>query len=437
MISEFKQHLQNNFPQLTDNKFIIAVSGGIDSVVLAHLCHQLNLNFGIAHCNFYLRNEESNLDESFVKDLANQMNKEFHTISFDTKEYAKKEKLSIQLAARELRYNWFYELLDKQNYSYVLTAHNANDQLETFLLNLTRGSGLDGFTGIPSVNNKTLRPLLSFSRIQIEAFARDNNIQWREDGSNAETKYVRNKIRHEVIPVLKSLNPQLLDTFQQTLQNLNQSKQLINNHIETISNDVIHQQGKLLKFDIHKIKQLSNPKAYLYEFLKSYGFTEWNDVLNLLEAQSGKQVFSKTHRLIKDRTSLLLTEISKSSNNSIYQINSSENKITQPISITFSISNKEEVTNKQTIFVDKELLKYPLTVRKWKDGDYICPTGMKGRKKLSQLFKDQKLSLLEKEDIWILSNADDAIIWVIGLRQDRRFAITKNTQNILKITHQK
>ena len=210
MYSEFREHIQDQFPFLSESKLLIAVSGGIDSVVLVHLIHQLGLNFGICHCNFQLRGKESDEDEDFVKSLANDFGVAVFTTSFDTELFATQHKLSIQVSTRKLRYSWFYDLLEKHHFDYVLTAHNTNDNLETFLINLSRGTGLDGLTGIPPINDKSVRPLLNFSRDSITMFAIKNQIIWREDRSNASIKYIRNKIRHKILPVLKEINPHKL-----------------------------------------------------------------------------------------------------------------------------------------------------------------------------------------------------------------------------------
>ena len=216
MVQKFKEHININFPFLKDKKLLIAISGGVDSVILTHLFSELNFDISLAHCNFQLREKESDLDEEFVKLLSQKTSNQIFTIKFDTEKFASKNKFSIQIAARELRYNWFQKIIKKHSFDYVLTAHHADDNLETFLINLTRGSGLDGFTGIPRINGNIVRPLLAFSREEILAYAKTNTIDWREDASNATTKYIRNKIRHKVLPVLKEINPNLLETFAKT-----------------------------------------------------------------------------------------------------------------------------------------------------------------------------------------------------------------------------
>jgi len=427
MLQKFKKHITKEFPFLKDTKLLLAISGGVDSVVLFHLLHKLNYDVSLAHCNFKLRGKESDLDEEFIKNLNQISSNQIFTISFDTEKYAKEHKLSTQIAARELRYNWFQKLITEHKFDYVLTAHHADDNLETFLIHLTRGSGLDGFTGIPIVNGNIVRPLLAFSREEILNYAKDHDIEWREDASNASNKYIRNKIRHQVLPVLKEINPSVLDSFATTIENLQESKQIIEDSIENIASEVLKKEANFIKIDIEKIKELSNPKAYLYQLLKSYHFTEWNDVYDLLNAQSGKQVFSKTHGLLKDRDVLILSKIDLS--NSIemaFQIEEEITEITNPIHLTFEEVFEKSTENKQTIYVDKDLLKYPLILRKWEKGDYIYPLGMQGKKKLSKYFKDEKFSLIDKENTWLLCNAENQIMWIVNHRQDRRFVKNNN-----------
>ena len=435
MLTEFKSHLQNNFPFLENSKFLLAISGGIDSVVLAHLLRELNLDFSLCHCNFKLRGDESEADEVFVKNLANRLDLNIFTTSFDTESYVKENKQSIQIAARNLRYQWFYELIKTHKFNYILTAHNANDNLETFIINLTRGTGLEGLTGIPPINKKSIRPLLKFTRDQIKMYAIKNGVEWREDKSNANVKYIRNKVRQQILPILQEINPNMIEGFGNTLEYLKVSQQILKEKVNEVAEKISVVENGIIKLDIKKLKKLENIKGYLYEILSPYHFTEWNDVYHLIDAQPGKQLFSKTHRLLKDRNYLLLTSIDE--NNSFknpVRILQNQTEITSPIHIKFSEVQKEALTDKHSIIVDKDLLKYPLYIRKWNYGDAIHPTGMRGSKKVSQLFKDRKLSLIEKEKIWILSNANDDIIWVMGMRQDRRFKSTSDTEKSLKIS---
>lgn len=440
MLQKLSHILQQNFPFLKEKKLLIAISGGIDSVVLTHLLSVLNFNISLAHCNFNLRNTASDLDTVFVKELAEKLQIKCFTTSFQTAKIAKENKESTQITARNLRYTWFQETLQAHHFDFVLTAHHADDNLETFLINLTRGSGLDGFTGIPEVNGNIIRPLLKFSRNEIESFAKENGILWREDQSNASTKYVRNKIRHKILPVLKEINPSLLETFSKTIEHLKESAQIIDDSIEKISKNVVLKENGIAKFKVDKLQQLSNPKAYLYQLLKTYNFSEFNDIYNLLSAQSGKQVFSKTHVLLKDRDVLILSKRENLSEHQkaqevTFSISKNTAKITTPVHLTLEEVTEQSIQNKNTIYVSKESLKHPLIVRKWGNGDYFYPAGMQGKKKLSKYFKDEKLSLLEKQNTWLLCSADDSIIWVIGMRKDNRFKIeTKTIKTYLKIT---
>lgn len=438
MIQEFKQHIQSEFSFLHEKKLLIAISGGIDSVVLTNLLANLNYKISLAHCNFKLRSEDSDADELFVKNLAKQLNLKAFTTAFDTLTIAKQEKKSIQLTARDLRYQWFQELTKKHDFDFVLTAHHADDNLETFLINLTRGTGLEGFTGIPKQNKNIVRPLLAFSRKEIESYANENKLSWREDKSNASTKYLRNKIRHQVIPILKETNPSLLNSFSNTLQNLTESQQIIDDKIDDIKDLITKKRvisGKqILALNITKISKLSNPKAYLYQILKGYHFTEWNDILDLLKAQSGKQVFSKTHTLLKDRKELLLYKKKDfTSQQSIFYIDKNQSKITTPISLSLKRIQNLSSATKNTIYVDEDLLSFPLQIRKWETGDVFYPLGMQGKKKLSKYFKDEKMSLIEKENTWLLCTNKNKIVWIISKRQDRRFIPLKKKTNLLEI----
>jgi tRNA(Ile)-lysidine synthase len=437
MLKKFEKHINLSFPFLKEGKLLIAISGGLDSVVLTHLLHKLNFDISLAHCNFNLREDESDTDEKFVINLGNRLTTKTFTIWFDTNQFAKENKLSTQIAARELRYNWFQELIVKHKFDYVLTAHHADDNLETFLINLIRRTGLDGLTGIPVINENIVRPLLIFSRKEIKNYAKDQAIEWREDQSNASTKYVRNKIRHQITPVLKEINPQLLDSFQNTIANLQESQSIINDAVSELKKKVLSiDTNGVFKIDILKIKELSNPKAYLFEILKEYGFTQWNDVVDLLGAQTGKQVLSKSHRLLKDRNFLLLSQIKTEQYFLEYLIAENTFKIHTPILLTFESVQEINSTDKQLAFFDAKKITFPLLLRKWKSGDYFYPSGMQGKKKISKFFKDEKYSLIDKENTWLLCSENN-IIWIVGKRTDQRFLATSTSKNILKshITH--
>ncbi|OSY86969.1 potassium ABC transporter ATPase [Tenacibaculum holothuriorum] len=436
MLARFQQHIEQEFPFILGKKILIAISGGIDSVVLAHLFDQVQLDVSFAHCNFKLRDEDSDQDEVFVTNLAKDLGILTHTKSFNTQEYATKNKTSIQIAARDLRYNWFQELANTHSYNFIATAHHADDNLETFFINLSRGTGLEGLTGIPSINNNIIRPLLPFSREEIEQYAIENNITWSEDKSNADTKYLRNKIRHQLTPILKEINPNFIHSFNKTSTFLTQAQQIVDDKVEALKVEICSRKDDYLRFDIEKIKQLSNPKAYLYQILKSYDFTEWTDVYKLLTAQSGKQIATKNHILLKDRDFLLLLRTGKISERQDTQIiiDSEVKKITKPIQLSFEHVLKKSVLNKNIIYVDKKSLNFPLYLRKWRTGDYFYPAGMKGKKKLSKYFKDEKIPIFEKQNIWLLCTSDDKIIWVVGKRQDNRFLPHSKTTELIQIS---
>ncbi len=433
MLEKLQKHIADQFPFLKESKLLIAISGGLDSVVLTQLLHTLGFDISLAHCNFNLRTLESDRDEAFVKKIGTDLDLQTFTKSFDTKEYVKTHKTSTQIAARALRYAWFKELQEEYHFDYVATAHHLDDNLETFIINLSRGTGLEGLTGIPAINKTIVRPLLIFSRQEILDHAKAQHIVWREDQSNASTKYVRNKIRHQIIPVLKELNPNLLDAFEKTSSHLKGSQEIIDDSIRQLQKKIstIDTYGNMA-FDIAEIQKLPNPKAYLFELLKSYNFTAWNDVAALFTAQSGKQVFSKSHRLLKDRDTILLTKLQLTSELSVTEIREGTKEIMTPLHLTFKNTSELAEKTSNAIYLDNSKLKFPLTIRRWQQGDYFYPLGMQGKKKLSKFFKDEKYSLLDKENTWLLCS-EHQIVWIIGKRQDRRFNANKNTIDILKI----
>ena len=431
MLIKFQNHITTNFPQLKDKKLLLAVSGGIDSMVLLDLFYKLRFDICVVHCNFQLRGKESDGDEMLVREICQDRYIPYFIESFDTTEFAKINKLSIQLAARKLRYDWFQEIISL-GFDYVLTAHHLDDNVETFLINFTRGTGLEGLTGIPAQNGNIIRPLLPFSREEIENYALENKIQWREDSSNASDKYFRNKLRHNIVPTLKELNTGFLDSFQNTLHHLQQSESLVNDASKLVFEKVVEEKENQLEIHLKPLLEFQNYKAYLYQWLKEYGFSAWNDIYDLVEAQSGKQVFSETHILLKDREKLILSERNEINKSEVFIIESIESKVNIPLKLRFckAVNIFETVSN--CIFVDESKIKFPLTIRKWQEGDYFYPAGMNGKKKLSKYFKDEKYSLLDKENQWLLCS-EDQIIWVIGKRADNRFINRETTQNSIKI----
>ncbi len=432
MLNRLKQHIDDNLSFLKGKKLLIACSGGLDSVVMTHLFKDLGYEMGLAHCNFSLRGEESDEDEAFVTDLAKKLSIPSYVEKFETEVYAKHRKLSVQMAARELRYLWFDEILLDFNYDFLLTAHHADDNLETLFINLSRGTGLRGLTGIPEHTDSVVRPLLPFSRAEILAYAKKEKYFWREDSSNAKIDYFRNALRHEVIPPLKKQIPNLLQNVNKTQSHLSESESLLEDYLVLIRQLVVEKQDEGYAINISKISNLPNTKALLYELLYPFGFTAWKDISELLQAQSGKYIVSGSHRLVKDRDLLLLTEIPSGDHPEEVEILESTERIEQPIPLIISSVNDSKANTPKEIYVDADTLHFPLKVRRWQKGDYFHPLGMQGKKKLSKFFKDEKLSLVAKEKIWLLCS-DDQIVWVIGRRADSRFKIGPETTRIISI----
>lgn len=433
MLDKLKNHIAHNFPFLENKKLLLATSGGLDSMIMAHLFHKLQYDVALVHCNFQLRGLESFGDQNFVQDYAEANEIPIFVTQFDTEAFAKDYKLSTQVAARDLRYNWFYELLETENYDYILTGHHADDNIETFLINLSRGTGLEGLVGIPEQNDKIIRPLLPFSREEIAKYANANGIKWREDSSNASDKYFRNKIRHDLVPLLKELNPQFISSFQKTQSFLQQSQQMVEDASIMVYQQVAKQDEDEIRFDLKQLKKLPNYRSYLYQWLNEFGFLAWDDVYDLVDSQSGKQVFSPNFRLLKDRDFLILCPINTEIEVKDYFIAEDTKEVNIPLNLTFCKVSDISVGSNTTIFVDQDKLQFPLVLSRWREGDYFQPFGMEGKsKKVSKLFKDEKLSLIEKENVWILWSGE-TIVWIVGVRQDERFRVSESTQNILKI----
>lgn len=433
MLSKFQNHVASRFSFLENKKLFLAVSGGLDSMVLLHLLKQLPYEIAVLHCNFQLRGLESFGDQNFIQEYCDTNKIPVFITQFDTEAFAKDYKLSTQVAARELRYSWFYELLETENFDYILTAHHADDNLETFIINLARGTGLDGLTGIPEENDKIIRPLLPFSREEILKYAQENNIQWREDSSNASNKYLRNKIRHDLVPILKEINPNFLNAFQKTQSYLQEAQVMVEDASIMIYQQVAKEMEDDIHFDLVQLKKLPNYKSYLYQWLNEFGFVAWNDIYDLVDGQSGKQVFAAEFRLLKNRNALILSPILEEDENEEYIINETDTDVNFPLKLRLCQVDDITIDSNKAIFVAVEKIRFPLILRKWNEGDLFYPFGMQGKsKKVSKLFKDEKLSLLEKEKTWILCS-DNQIVWVVGIRQDERFKIENATTKILKI----
>ena len=437
MQSEFQHFIQDNDLCTKTNRILLGVSGGIDSVCMFHLFRLSGFAIAIAHCNFQLRGEESDGDELFVKSLAEQYDIPLFSTRFETKSIAESEGISIQMAARDLRYEWFEEIRDRYHYNYIAIAHNSDDVIETFFINLSRGSGIKGFTGIKPKTGNIIRPLLFASREKIVNFIQTSSYLYREDSSNSTTKYSRNLIRHEIIPGFEKINPRFKETMLENISRLRETEYIFREQIDIQAQNITYSQNKKLFIDIEKLNKIDLPKTFLYEILSPFGFssTQINDILSSLHGVSGKQFFTLTHRLLKDRKDLILEEIHAINKNN-YLIESKNSEIDKPIHLLITKSEKNEhfnlIRNKNTGLFDLDLIDFPLVIRKWQNGDYFMPLGMQNLKKLSDFFIDNKFSLLDKENAWILESGNK-IIWIIGHRIDDRFKITGNTKNILQI----
>ncbi|MEO6904273.1 MAG: tRNA lysidine(34) synthetase TilS [Bacteroidia bacterium] len=435
MDKEFVSYInQDNLFSATDS-ILVTVSGGLDSIVMCELFHKANLNFSIAHCNFQLRKEESDEDELFVKQLAFNYDVPIHIIKFNTSTYSKKNKVSIQVAARELRYQWFEEIRLKHNYSYIATAHHQNDAIETFFINLMRGSGISGLRSILSKHDCIIRPLLFASKQQIINYAKKNKLVYREDSSNASDKYLRNQIRHQVIPLLNELSPSFENAIIQTLANLRATELIYLAVIEKIKSTHIIEDENGIRIPIKKLKKLSPLDTYLYELLKSYNFnsTVVQKISTSLDANSGKLFYSATHRLVKDRDFLIIEPFTKLGiKQNKYLINKEQSSLPELHLLFNLVKNTAAVSipkSPQQASLDYDKLIFPLEVRRWKAGDRFRPLGMKGEKKLSDFFINKKLSIAEKENTWVLCSAKK-IVWVMGFRIDDDYKITPTTNKI-------
>ena len=418
----------NTLNQLKNKKILLAISGGIDSVVLTHLLHSHGTKILLAHCNFQLRGEESDGDEAFVRNFAKTLGIPLEVKRFDTKEYAKAQQLNTQLAARELRYEWFYQLLETHHCEALATAHHANDNLETFLINLSRGSGLDGLLGIPQQTDKIVRPLLQWSRQQIYDYAEAHQLQWREDSSNASNKYVRNVIRHEIIPQMAAIHPNYLENFNQTQEYLHQSARFIDFYIEEWRKSCFNPKGEVsvpIAIDTQKLQTAPEIDLVLHKLFYPYGFGNIKDLKNLLfNAEAGKQLLSATHSLVKDSKGAWLKELTAES----LPPTLTYEELTPPFNLTKGDPN--------IAFIDANKLNAPLTLRQKQTGDFFYPIGLGVKKKLSKFFIDEKYSQVARENQWLLCSGED-IVWVVGKRLDERFKITEATQKALKlvVTH--
>lgn len=435
---EFKAFVDEQRLFSKDDRILLALSGGVDSVVLAELLLELGYTFSAAHCNFHLRGEESNRDAEFVIKWAERKKVKLFVQDFDTYAYMQEKGISLEMAARELRYSWFENLMQENQIDYLLTAHHADDSAETFFINLLRGTGIAGLHGILPKNGNIIRPLLFATRKSILDYAELKNIQFVEDSTNSETKFLRNKIRHRVIPMLKEISPDFDSIIRKNIERLRDTETVFRNTVENVKDEIIIRENENIKISIAELQSLNPMGIYLYEILSDYGFNESvvNNVSMVLDAESGKRFYSKTHCLLKDREYLLIYPIEKEETETEYSIDAEITSIIEPFKAKIEVLkdlNFISVPKKANVaMLDMDLLNFPLELRHWKQGDSFVPFGMRKKKKLSDFFTSNKYSLLDKERQWLLCSGDE-IVWVVGKRIDDRFKVSNSTKSVLKI----
>lgn len=451
LLKAFQQYIkqQNLFQQ--KDKLLLAVSGGVDSVVLCELCKQANYDFIIAHCNFQLRGADSDRDEGFVKALGKKYEVEVLVKKFETEKYAAENKLSIQVAARDLRYAWFNELLIKMKNDFnpevsneqratsnwLLSAHHANDNIETLLMNFFKGTGIGGLHGILPKQAHVIRPLLFAKKVELIEFALENQLSFVEDASNAADKYTRNYFRNQLIPDLQKVFPQVADNLLNNIDRFREIELLYQQSVNLAKKKLLEQKGNEIHIPVLKLMKTAALSTLIYEIIKDYGFTahQTEEVVGLLKSESGKYLQSATHRIIKNRNWLIIAP----NDNTRAETCLIEGEGIWPFAMG-SLQVKKIADSQASVIPDQSIaqlnaadIKFPLLLRKWKPGDYFYPLGMQKKKKLNRFFTDQKLSLTQKEKTWVIE-MDKKIIWVVGLRIDDRFKITDPAKNRLQLT---
>ncbi len=434
LLTRFKNFISTEQLFQQNDKLLLAVSGGVDSVVLCDLCHKAGYQFVIAHCNFQLRGKESERDEEFVKRLGENYNAEVLVKHFETEQYAKENKLSVQEAARDLRYEWFVQVASQ----YILTAHHADDNIETVLMNFFKGTGITGLRGIQPKQSKIVRPLLFAKKEEIIAYAKENNLEWVEDSSNESSKYSRNFFRNEIIPLIEQKIPGAKNNVSANIDRFHDIEKLYHQSIEQQKKKLLETKGEEIHIPVLKLKKVSPLNTIVYEIIKEFNFSpaQVNDVISLLDAENGKYIASSSHRILKNRNWLIIAsnrnELSREfvveQDMDKWKMSNGEWRMEEISNLKFQISNSSLEAD-----LDAKLISFPLLIRKWKTGDYFYPLGMKKKKKLSRFFIDQKLSRTEKEKVWVVE-MNKKIIWVVGHRIDDRFKITPSTKNVLKLS---
>ncbi len=433
-ISKVKKYIRDHMLLTDKATVIVGISGGADSMALLDILHHLGYNCIVAHCNFHLRGQESYRDEYFVEKVASQYNFKYVSANFDTKKYIEEESISLEMAARELRYAWFEKIRKEYKAEKIAVAHHQDDSVETVLINLIRGTGVRGLSGINPINGRVIRPLLCIFREDILKYLQARDIDFVEDSTNKEDIYIRNKIRLNVIPLLKTINPSVVQAIQKTSENLYHTENIFNAYIEKSKRKVFVDR----KIDINILLKQKEAKTILFEILFPYGFntSTVDNIFDSIKSQSGKIFFAEEYQLIKDRETFILERINNQPS-VVYTLLEHETEMSSPFKITLESFRKTSSfqleQDPDTIYLDKGRLIYPLIIRKWKHGDKFIPLGMKGHKKVSDYFTDHKFSLVDKSNTWLLCSGDD-IAWIVDERIDDRFKITNKTTEVLKIT---
>ncbi len=435
--NRFKKFIEKEALFGPEEKVLLAVSGGVDSVVMAHLFHRAGYKFAIAHCNFQLREKESEADEAFVKELAGRLEAPFFVEKFDTKLYAVEYGLSIQMAARELRYAWFEELLKAQQYNYLATAHHKNDVTETVLLNLTKGSVLKGLHGILPRTNQVIRPLLFASKDEILEYAAYKKHDHREDKSNADSKYQRNLIRNEVIPLLKQINPDISETMYHAANRRFQLENWVKTFTEGIKKEIVVSTENGMKISVSDLKDKNIPPEIFFEWVEDFGFkyVQVEELFEHLNATESKLFLSTEFRMLKDRETISIEKTSSQDFENILIEKGKSSVAAGEFLFSMNMIHKsgiEDFNDPSVAYLNEQKIQFPLMVRKWEHGDSFKPYGLRGRKKISDYLTDLKLSVREKEKQLVVCSGNN-ICWVVGHRIDDRFKVSEKTHNVLKI----
>ncbi|OON65927.1 tRNA lysidine(34) synthetase TilS [Hymenobacter sp. CRA2] len=434
--------LDNQLFDPATDQVLVAVSGGLDSVVLLDVLHRMGVGVGVAHCHFGLRGEESDADEEFVRKLAKKYGVPYFAEFFDTKGFAEQEGLSTQMAARVLRYQWFEQVRRSQGLDYVATAHHQRDAAETMLLNLTHGTGLSGLHGIPVRQGRVVRPLLGAAKDDLYDYVVEKHLAWREDSSNDSTLYQRNRLRHDVLPVLRELNPNLDQTLQHTAERVRGAELLVQHLVDQTTKEVRRDEAEATYINIAVLQATPATAVLLHEMLRPFHFS-WlvvKDIVESFRSVSGKQFESPTHRLVKDRDQLVITPKNLSGFGTYRWPEGQAELVVDKLRLTakerdaagYSVAKAKDVAA-----LDLDKLKFPLTLRRWREGDWFMPIGLKGKKKISDFLIDQKVPLNLKDQVLLLTSADGKIVWVVGMRPDDRFKVTEETQRVLEVRQQR